>query len=109
MFEEFLLLDNPPSAENQVLYCEFNEPKTWENLPPTSKLDFWNYSEIKCYSEISEIISNPANTTSTFYLNKTFSYGDFFIIFFLSVFTLFFLFNFIIKFIYKLKVSWRHN
>jgi hypothetical protein len=46
--------------------------------------------------------------TSTFLLKQEISYGDIFIIFFLTIFTLMFIADFIYRFIYKIKVNFRH-
>lgn len=77
----------PKLPEFEILNCEFNFPRTWENLEPISEKDIWNYSEWKCWSEKSEFIENET-TEASFYLDNSFSYGDFFIVFFLMVFTL---------------------
>jgi len=89
----------------EIFNCEFNSPRTWENLPPVSKTEYWNYSQVKCYSEIVEPITDG---TSTFNLVKTFSFGDFFLIFFFVVLILALMFDFIFRFVYKIKVNFRH-
>jgi len=68
----------------KILECEFNSP---ENLGTEVKPDF-EFSEIICEtSDFYELIENQT-TTASFYLDKTFSYGDFFIMGFLTLFCL---------------------
>lgn len=84
--------------------CEFNNPKTWENLPPINEKDIWNYSKIICEEEDNpsdkqfEIIEN-ATTGAKFYLNKEISYGDFLIITFLMIFLILGILSFLINLI----------
>lgn len=64
--------------------CEYQTPI---NLGSEAKPDF-EYSEITCdYSQLYEYVSNET-TTASFYLEKSFTYGDFFIMFFLTIFGL---------------------
>lgn len=97
--------------------CIFLKPVYWDKtdqlMKPVnseiSKSETWNFSEISCNStttnEMIEFISD--NNSSSFYLTKDFSYGEIFLLFFLTIFTLFFIFGFILKFINKEKVSFR--
>lgn len=55
-----------------------------ENL---SKSDSWEYSKMVCNSATYELIEN-STTSSGFWLKKTFSYGDFYIMGFLTIFVL---------------------
>lgn len=65
--------------------CLFSVPV---NLGTEEVPDF-EYSEFLCDDpELYEYIENQT-TEADFYLEKTFSYGDFFVVFFLMVFTLF--------------------
>jgi len=65
--------------------CDFDEPV---NLG-TELLPDWEYSSWDCsLPETFEYILNT-ETEAQFYLSRTFSYGDFFLVFFLMVFTLF--------------------
>lgn len=68
--------------------CVFSEPKTFDGTPAQTKQDFWAYSEMTCEDSRFEMIENET-TGAIFSLEKTFSYGDFFLVFFLMVFTLF--------------------
>jgi len=64
--------------------CQFSIPV---NLG-TEELPDFEYSEFLCDDpELYEYIENQT-TEADFYLEKTFSYGDFFVVFFLMVFTL---------------------
>jgi len=54
----------------------------------TEEFPDWEYSEFYCEPELFEYIKNET-TEADFYLEKTFSYGDFFVLFFLMAFTLF--------------------
>lgn len=66
----------------KILECDFNSP---ENLGSEIKPDY-EFSEIICEtSDLYEFIENPT-TTSSFVLDKTFSYGDFFVMGFLTIF-----------------------
>jgi len=65
------------------IICEFNEPI---NLGQDGAPD-WEYSEIKCENELYEFVENQT-TTSSFYLKKSFTYGDFFVMGFLTIFFL---------------------
>jgi len=99
--------------------CEFSNPlQVWqesENSLTLISIDnenfiwdkVWNFSETNCITtnEMTEFISD--NNSSSFYLTKDFSYGEIFLLFFLTIFTLFFIFGFILKFINKEKVSFR--
>jgi hypothetical protein len=65
--------------------CIFSEPV---NLG-TEELPDWEYSKMLCDDpELYELIENET-TEAEFYLNKSFSYGDFFVMFILTVFVLF--------------------
>lgn len=65
--------------------CEFNNPI---NLG-TEELPDWEYSEMLCdVPNIYELVENET-TEASFFLEKTFTYGDFFVMFFLTVFVLF--------------------
>lgn len=65
--------------------CEFSNPV---NLG-TEELPDWEYSEMLCDDPaVYELIVNET-TEAEFYLEKTFSYGDFFLMFFLTIFVLF--------------------
>lgn len=62
--------------------CEFSSV---QNLGTEIKPDY-EFSAFDCdLSSIYEFVENPT-TTSSFYLEKTFSYGDFFVMFFLTAF-----------------------
>ena len=89
-----------PLPENEVLHCQFNSPRTWENLEPTNKLDFWNYSEWTCWSEKSELIQN-SETGAEFYLDKTLTYGEAMILWFLTIFTFVLIFKIAYNFFWK--------
>lgn len=49
----------------------------------------WEYSQIDCdYSGLYEYVENQT-TTANFYLEKSFTYGDFFVMGFIALFILF--------------------
>jgi len=86
--------------ENSVIECEFQTPKTWEDITPTSSDDFWQYSEIKCESQNIEIdLIQNATTGAEFFIKKSVSYGDFLIIVFLMIFLVFGVLKFLINFL----------
>ena len=85
-------MPTPMLPEFEIENCEFSSPKTWENLAPTSKTDFWNYSEVICWSNRSELIENET-TGAEFYVDKTLSYGEAMVLWFLTIFTILFIFK----------------
>jgi hypothetical protein len=87
------------------MICDFTNPLTFDGSPATTGTDFWNYASATCQEAQIEQISNASNT---FYLRKEVSYGDLFVMFFLTVFIMFFVFDFLYRFIYKIKVNFRH-
>lgn len=87
-------------------HCEFNSPRTWENLEPVNKTDFWQYSEMFCQSEEIELIEN-ATTGAEFYIKKSVSYGDFIIITFLTIFLIFGVLKFLMDFLIPKLVNFR--
>lgn len=49
----------------------------------------WEYSQIDCdYTGLYEYVENPT-TSASFYLEKSFTYGDFFVMGFITLFILF--------------------
>ncbi len=85
--------------------CEFNSPRTWENIPPISKLEYWNYSQIICNSiddkpEIFNLIQNP-DTGGEFYIQKTLNYGEAMILWFLTLFSFYLIFKTAYNFFWK--------
>lgn len=88
-----------------TIQCQFENPVDLGNG------DF-EFSKMECIQELladSKMITliSDTGTTSQFYLTKDFSYGEIFLVFFLTIFTLFFIFSFILKFVNKEKVSFR--
>lgn len=81
-----------------ILNCAFSEPL---EIATNS----WAFSKMNCSSTMIDKITDG---TSTFYLEKTLSYGDFFVIFFYIVFILAGTLDFILRFIYKIKVNFRN-
>lgn len=74
-----------PKKIKSSTWCQYSVPV---NLG-TEELPDFEYSEMVCDTpEIHEFIENET-TEASFYLEKTFSYGDFFVMFFLTIFTLF--------------------
>lgn len=66
--------------------CELSSPVDLDERP--SQVDF-EYSKIECdYSALYEYVENPT-TSAYFYLEKSFTYGDFFVMGFLTMFLLF--------------------
>ena len=89
--------------ETYNTHCEFNSPRTWENLPPTSKNDFWQYSKIYCQSDDVKLLENELIQNSTTgaesFIKKSISYGDFLIIIFLMIFLIFGILKFLTNFL----------
>lgn len=81
-----------PLPQFEIFNCEFTSPKTWENIMPESKTDFWNYSEFICWSNKSELIENTT-TGAEFYVVKSLTYGEAMILWFLTIFTIILLFK----------------
>jgi len=87
---------------NFDINCEFSNPvywdeKTGETSPltaePKMKDKLWNFETIICGGSgqglddgVLELIENE-NTGANFYLEKSFNYGDFFLMFFVAVAT----------------------
>jgi len=76
--------------------CIFSKPVYWDSdqlefLPLNGEIkrgDTWLYSEANCSStEQYEVIEN-STTGASWILEKTFSYGDFFVMFILTIFVL---------------------
>ena len=64
--------------------CQLSNPV---NLSPSN--EDWEYSQIECdYTELLEVVENTT-TSASFILQKSFTYGDFFIMGFLTIFILF--------------------
>lgn len=94
--------------ETQFINCEFNSPRTWENLPPDNKTDFWQYSEMYCEYENTEIeLIQNATTGAEFFIKKNVSYGDFLIITFLMIFLVFGIMKFLIGFIIPKRINFK--
>jgi len=81
-----------------ILNCEFSEPV---EIATNS----WSFSKLNCSSAAIDLLSDG---TSNVYLEKTLSYGDYFVIFFAVVIILAGILDFIFRFIYKIKVNFRH-
>lgn len=65
--------------------CNLTEPVDLDDRP--SQIDF-EYSKIECeWSGLYEEIENPT-TSASFYLEKSFTYGDFFLMGFITLFIL---------------------
>jgi len=97
------------------IICEFVNPKTWENLPPASETEIWNYSEIYCQTTDAstsiqflknELIQN-ASTGAEFFVDKSVSYGDFLVITFLMIFLIFGIMKFLIGFIIPKRMNFK--
>ena len=103
--------------------CEFSEPVHWDpeeeafcpSCASSPPFEDWNFSKMTCSgsgSETStqeltyELIEN-AQTGSDFYLSKSLSYGDIFIVFFLMCFVVFGIFNFLTNFIIPKFMNFR--
>jgi len=81
----------------QISQCEFNDAVYWDKttmqLIPvdagTTKSEHWSFMTSICTTTDTtlELITNPT-TTASFYLEKTFNYGDFFTLGFLTIFLL---------------------
>ena len=82
------------------MICDFSEPVYWNKeaqqflvVEGDGTLDLkdttWAFTKMICDDgELYEMIENES-TGASFNLDKTFSYGDFFLMFFLMVFSLF--------------------
>ena len=89
--------------------CQFSEPVNLE-IPP--KYD-WEFSKIECLElepagtppttteEIYDLVINPDFPERNFFVEKTFSYGDALIVFFLTLFFVFFVAKGVFNFFWK--------
>jgi len=80
------------------LNCQFLNPV---NIGTEVKAD-WEYSEISCDFETLKLIKSDI-TDSEFFLTKTINYGDFLIIFFLSILLIFTIIKTLWNFIFSKK------
>lgn len=79
-----VLAEEKQSQYRNSIWCEFSEP---ENLGTELNPD-WQYSKVLCDNpQYYEHIEN-ATTEAMFWVDKTFSYGDFFIVGILTIFLL---------------------
>lgn len=108
----------------ETSHCTFSQPLFWcktcghleplnEHTPLPSSGTSFQFSEMDCeiYGDLTSTSSQMILMTdgkSTFFLDKSFSYGDFFICFFLAIFVFMAFYDFIQRFIYKIKVNFRH-
>lgn len=81
-----------------MINCEFSEPKTFNNSPAETKQDIWAYSKMTCQGDLEASSSsipifisqvNSPDNSRSFYLNKSLSYGDILILFFIVFFLVF--------------------
>ena len=77
--------------------CVFSEPV---NLGSTT--ESWAFSKLECgNSSTTELIVNPDFPERSFFVEKTFSYGDAVIVFFLTLFLIFLIASAIFNFFWK--------
>lgn len=99
-----------------MINCIFSEPLKQDGVPPNLNSQEWEFSKMSCSGDleastssiplyISKIIS-PDNSRS-FYLNKTLSYGDILILFFIVFFLVFGMIGVIRRFISDKFISKR--
>jgi hypothetical protein len=86
--------------------CQLTQPKTFENTPPTTSKDFWQFSKMVCSTTQTELIQN-ASTGAEFYINKSASYGDFLILTFLIIFLIFGIVKFLVNFIIPKRINFK--
>jgi len=97
--------------------CEFSNPiQTYKiggaifyDAPDGTNANF-QYQKMHCTTTdtASSSLLMITNGTSTFWLDRTFSYADFLLIFLLVSLVAMSFFDFIQRFIYKIKVNFRH-
>lgn len=75
------------------MICEFSEPVEISSGTTTGIA----FSKMECADEHLELIEN-ASTGASFYIDKTFSYGDILLVVFLTLFLLYALLSAIFKF-----------
>jgi len=97
---------------NIDITCIFSEPlmiiDDFGTLGEAKKEKPFQFSKMICTGgSVNETLEIIQGENQQFYLQKTFSYGDFFVIFFLTLFTLLFFFSFIFNFIFKKRVTFR--
>lgn len=88
--------------------CELSTPKDFQGNTPTTSSVFWNYSKMICEynDEKVELIEN-ATTGQEFFLDKTFSYGDFLIGLFLIIFVVFGIAKFLMDFLIPKRMNFK--
>jgi hypothetical protein len=99
--ETYFWIDMDTGYTGGKAYYSDDYGASWYEFPGSGAFEIYAVPEIT-----TELITS--NSTTSFYLDKKISYGEIFIIFFLTIFVLMFIADFIYRFIYKIKVNFRH-
>jgi len=78
--------------------CHFFNPRTFDNATPSIPSQNWNYTDATCTSPT---LQNIISGTSTFYLEKSWDYGELFIAFLLVIIILFLIFKIVFDFFFE--------
>ncbi len=89
---------NTLTASSTWTQCHFFSPRTYDNASPTTPAQTWNFADATCTEPT---IQNFTIGTSTFFLNKTWTYGELFISFLLIIIILFVIFLIIFNFYFE--------
>jgi len=79
--------------------CVFSAPVDFQGNAPTTKQDAWNFKNFNC-SSTKELITNTT-TGAEFYIDKTITYGDALMFWFLTIFSVGLIFSIIFKFFWR--------
>jgi hypothetical protein len=92
----------------QITNCDFSNPVLFNGNPPENKADAFNFSTLACTTTdaSTELIESTATTTS-FYLDKSISYGDFLVVVFLMLFLVGGLVSFLISWFIPKRLNWK--
>jgi len=102
----------------QETRCKFSLPVEWDGSPANGGYnDEWAFSKMTCTSTDAVagtstptdqvvLIQNPATSTS-FYLDKSISYGDFLVVVFLMLFLVGGLVSFLISWFIPKRLNWK--
>lgn len=88
--------------------CQLSIPQTFNGETPTTTEQAFQFSAMQCTSTAQELIQSETTSTS-FYLDKTISYGDYLQIAFLLLFLIFGISYFLIDWFIPKKLNWKKH
>lgn len=85
--------------------CEFSNPQTWDGETPANLVETWNFKNVSCEGiytpDTIELIINETYPTREFYVQKTLTYGEAILIWFLTIFIIFSIGKMVFNFLWK--------